>query len=218
LEPSVGAMLGPVVLNLGRVFAPRRLIAGVRRTRCRAKVLEEVVSSQARVGLGLVLACFVPGAGWAQVTPPAASGTLEGVVNEIRLLRRAIEQQSTSTARAQLLIGRLSLQDQRTARARDAVERLEGQLATGERERDQLQAAAREAQRSLEQATDQERRTELEAQSRMIRQQYAKARQRVSEAEGRLARAREALDIETGRYDELDRLLADLDRQLQAGR
>ena len=175
------------------------------------------MSSQARVAVGLVLACLLPGSGWAQVAPTAATGTLEGVVNEIRLLRQTIERQSTSAARAQLLIGRLSLQDQRTARARASVERLEGELANGERERDQLQVAARELQRSLEQAADQERRTELETQSRMVREQYGKAQQRVSQAESRLAHAREALDIETGRYDELDQSLADLDRHLQAG-
>jgi hypothetical protein len=140
------------------------------------------------------------------------------VVTEIRLLRQAVERQSTSAARAQLLIGRLGLQEQRTARARAAVERLEGELVTTERERDQLQVAARELQRSLEQAIEPERRAELEAHIRTVREQYTKAQQRVSEAQDRLAHAREALEIETGRYDELDRLLVELDRQLQAGR
>jgi chromosome segregation ATPase len=176
------------------------------------------VGSPARVALALGLAGFLAVSGWAQVAPTGTAGTLEGVINEIRLLRQAIERQSSSAARAQLLIGRLGLQEQRTARARDAVERLEGELANGERERDQLQVAAREVQRSLEQATDPERRTELETRSRMIREQYTKAQQRVSQTESRAARAREALDVETGRYDDLDRLLADLDRQLQAGR
>ncbi len=180
--------------------------------------MEEILSSPARLGLVLGLAFFLAASGWAQVAPTATAGTLDGVINEIRLLRQVIERQSSSAARAQLLIGRLGLQDQRTARARDAVERLEGELANGQRERDQLQVAAREAQRSLEQTTDQERRTELETQTRMIREQYTKAQQRVSQTEDRLTRAREALDVETGRYDDLDRLLVDLDRQLQAGR
>jgi outer membrane PBP1 activator LpoA protein len=175
-------------------------------------------SSRAGIGFALGLACFLAGPGWAQVATTGTTATLEGVIDEIRLLRQAIERQSSSAARAQLLIGRLGLQEQRTARARDAVERLEGELANGERERDQLRVAAREVQRSMEGATDQERRSELETQSRMIREQYTKAQQRVSQTEGLLARAREALDVETGRYDDLDRLLADLDRQLQAGR
>jgi chromosome segregation ATPase len=177
-----------------------------------------MLSSLARLGHVVGLAFFLAGSGWAEVAPTATEGTLDGVVKEIRLLRQAIERQSSSAARAQLLIGRLSLQDQRTARARDAVERLEGELANEERERDRLQVAAREVQRSLEQTTDQDRRTELETQSRIVREQYTKAQQRVSQLEGRLARGREALDIETGRYDDLDRLLADLDRQLQGGR
>jgi primosomal protein N'' len=177
--------------------------------------VEEIVSALARIGLVLGLAGFLPASAWAQAaTPP----TLEAVVNEIRLLRQAIERQSSSAARVQLLVGRLALQDQRTGRARDAVERLESELASDQRERDQLQVAARESQRSLEQTTDPERRAELEAQSRLMREQYAKAQQRVSQTEDRLSRAREALDVETGRYDDLDRVLTDLDRQLQAGR
>jgi len=173
------------------------------------------VGSRASVGLALALVWSLPALGSAQVPSVSGGGTLEGVVGEIRLLRQAIERQSTTAARAQLLIGRLSLQDQRTARARSTVEALEGELSNAERERDQLQSAAREMQHSLEQATEPERRTELETQSRVMREQYARAQQRLGQIEDRLAHARETLDAETGRYDELDRLLADLDRQLQ---
>jgi len=173
------------------------------------------VGSPAGTGLALALAWSLPGLGFAQAASGSGPGTMETVVSEIRLLRQAIERQSTTAARAQLLIGRLGLQDQRTARARSTVEALEGELGNAERERDQLQVAARETQRSLEQAADQERRTELENQSRMVHEQQVRAQQRVAHLENRLAHAREALEVETGRYDELDRLLADLDRQLQ---
>jgi hypothetical protein len=114
--------------------------------------VEETVNSPAGIGRVFGVAFLLSASGWAQVAPAPTAGTVEGVVNEIRLLRQAIERQSSSAARAQLLIGRLGLQDQRTARARSAVERLEGELADAQRGRDQLQVAARETQPSLEQA------------------------------------------------------------------
>ena len=168
--------------------------------------------------LAMTVALVFPATVYAQGMPASGTGTLEGITSEIRLLRQALERQSAAGTRVQLLIGRLTLQDQRTARARAAVERLESELASGERERDELQAASREMVRSLEQATDHERRTELETQSRMIRDRYTKAVAQLARTEGRVAQARQALDIEAGSYDEFDRLLADLDRQLQTGR
>ena len=173
--------------------------------------------SQPILVLGLVAVFAVPLTAHAQAASPSGAGTLDAVVKEIRLLRQALEKHSSMAARAQLLIGRLTLQDQRTARARQSVERLEGELTIAERERNQLQAGAREMARSLEQVTNDERRQQLEVESRMIRARLVDCQSNVSSTEARLAQARQALDAETGRYDELEAWLRDLDRQLQTG-
>jgi chromosome segregation ATPase len=173
------------------------------------------VKTHATATLGFVLVCFLPAAAHAQAPPPPSSGTLDAVVREVRLLRQTLERQTATAARAQLIIARLTLYDHRAARARDAVDRLEGEIANAERERDQLQAASREMARSLEQATDPDRRQQLESESRVIRKRIVEAEAQRSRTEARLAQAKQTLDVETGRYDELERWLNDLDRQLQ---
>jgi len=149
----------------------------------------------------------------AQTAPPAAA-SLDGVVREIRLLRETLERQNALNARAQLLLGRLALQDQRTARARQAVERLEGDLVTAERERDQLQASMRETTRNLDQASEPDR-LAMESQLRMMRDQFAHAQAQIASVENRLNDARQTLAVETGRYDDLDNSLTALDRLIQ---
>jgi predicted nucleic acid-binding Zn-ribbon protein len=137
------------------------------------------------------------------------------VVKELRLLRQALERQSVASARAQLLIGRLTLQDQRTARAQQAVERFQNEVRNAEGERDETQSRFRAVAQRLEQATADDPRQQLEEELRTLKTRLADSQAHVSAAEGRLSRARQAFEVETGRYDELDAWLKDLDRQMQ---
>ena len=172
---------------------------------------------QVKLGLGVVLACFLPCAARAQAQAAPGGAALDTLAREIRLLRQTLERQAAATGRAQLVIARLTLSDQRTARARAVVDRLETEAASAERSRGTMHAALRENARALEQVTDPERRQELEAKSRMVRVQAAEADAQLSRIEARLASARQTLDAEAGKYDELERWLNDLDRQLQPG-
>ncbi len=173
---------------------------------------------QLKVALGFVLACALSAMAHGQGVPPPSTGTLDAVVKEIRLLRQALERHNATSTRAQLWLGRLALQDQRTARARQAVERLEGDVAGAERGRDHHQTAAREVARALEQLTDQDQRPQLESESRTVRAALAQAQAEVSRTEARLAQARQTLDAEMGRYDEVEGWLGTLEKELQAVR
>jgi hypothetical protein len=53
---------------------------------------------------------------------------LNALLAEVRLLRQAIERQGTVAGRAQLLVGRLALQDQRVMRWQAESQRLESEL------------------------------------------------------------------------------------------
>lgn len=161
------------------------------------------------------VAMLLPGHGRAQTTPSAAVVNLDAVVQELRLLRRAVERQNSSVARTQLLLARLSLQDQRLARSRQSVERLEGELANAEREQTQLQSAARELGRALEQATEDGHRKGIEQESRLVRSRLTVSSSALQDVNGRLTQARQLLDSDTARYDELEAWLADLERELQ---
>jgi chromosome segregation ATPase len=75
----------------------------------------------------------------------------------------------------------------------------------------------RELTRSLEESTDPERRPQVEAELRIVRTRIAESQAQASSSQARLAQAREALDAETARYEELERWLGDVDRQLHDG-
>ncbi|PYQ44658.1 MAG: hypothetical protein DMF77_06590 [Acidobacteria bacterium] len=162
----------------------------------------------------LLAATTLPTRGHAQSTAPGPA-TLDTLLQEVRLLRKAIERQSVTTTRTQLLMGRIALQDQRLARARDFLERIDTELTTAERERTNVQNAAVEFARNLEETTDEAKRTELERNVRSFRKQVMDREKAVSEIRNRQAQARQALEAETARYDELDAWLRDLDHELQ---
>jgi outer membrane PBP1 activator LpoA protein len=166
---------------------------------------------------GFLVACLLPASSHAQSGPPSASATREAVLKEVRLLRQTLEKQAATTARTQLVVARLALYDQRAARARSLVERLEAEMENVERERGQLQAASREMARSLEQVTDPERRQQLESESRMTRTRMVEVETQRARAQARLDDAKQSLDLESGRYEELERWLNEMDRQLQVG-
>jgi chromosome segregation ATPase len=166
------------------------------------------------LSFGLVAMCLWPARAHAQGVASPGAGTLDSVAKEIRLLRQTLERQSSTAARVQLLIGRLSLQDQRTARAQQTVDRLQGEVASAERERDELQNHARAIAQRLEQAGTDERQA-LELESRSLRARLSSHQEHMSLVEARLSQARQALDAEAGRYDELDGWLRDLDKRLQ---
>jgi len=174
------------------------------------------VTTRSLLVLGALVTGLGPAVALAQATP-SPSGMVGVLIQEIRLLRQALERQSAAAARAQLLIGRLTLQDQRTARAKQAVERLESELAGASRERDELQAAAREAAESLGRVSDDEGREQLERQTRMLRARLASLQEDISQAQSRLLEARQALEVETSGHEDLEARLRDLDRELQGG-
>jgi chromosome segregation ATPase len=162
--------------------------------------------------VALFTAIALPTVGHGQTAAPA---TLDTLLQEVRLLRKAIEKQGVTAARTQLLMGRIALQEQRLARARDLLERVDGQLMAAERERDHLRSAAAEFAHSLEEATDEARRAELESAVRNVRVQVTDQEKVLSEIRTRHTQAQQALEAETSRYDELDSWLRDLDRELQ---
>jgi chromosome segregation ATPase len=175
------------------------------------------MTRQVVLAIGFLVSYGLPVATYAQAGSPSGGVALDAVVREIRLLRQALEKQGSATARAQLLIARLTLQDERTARARQSVEKLEDHMGNLARERDQIEGAMRQVRHSLEQVSAEERRRDLEAEANMIRARLAEVQAQVSRTEQRLAQAKEALEIETGQYDELQAWLRDLDKQLQGG-
>ncbi len=132
--------------------------------------------------VGLVL---VPATARSQATPlPPPTG--DSLIQEIRLLRQALERQATGSARVQLLVGRLAVQDQRVARTQEAAERMEGESFALEQQRRRMDAEVRELTRLFEQEADDARRTELEGKLRMAKARYQELDARLTALEREL--------------------------------
>ena len=79
-------------------------------------------------GAILILCGFcAPPTARAQAKDDANTAALNALLSEVRLLRHAIERQNTLSGRARLLVGQLTLQDQRVARSQAEAQRLEAE-------------------------------------------------------------------------------------------
>jgi chromosome segregation ATPase len=142
-----------------------------------------------------------------------APDTLEVLLSEVRLLRQTLEKQVALQARAQLVVGRLALQDQRLARARSELQRAESDAQGLSSQRTQIQTALAELQRSPE-SVDPSRQADVEREQRMMVVRLQEIEKALGAAEGRRSRAVQAASAEEARYEELERWFDDLDREL----
>jgi hypothetical protein len=160
--------------------------------------------------VGLVL---VPATVRSQATPlPPPTG--DSLIQEIRLLRQAVERQATGSARVQLMVGRLAVQDQRVARTQEATERMDEEAFALEQQRRRMDAEVRELTRSFEQEADDARRAELEGKLRAAKARSAEHAAATAQLESRRSRARQSAAQEQARYQELDGKLTELEREL----
>jgi chromosome segregation ATPase len=171
-----------------------------------------LVHSTTKATLALLAILIAPASATAQAS--AAGPVLDQLLGEVRLLRQAIEQQGARQARAQLLIGRLSLQDQRVARLRAESWRLESETGSLGAERTRMQAVVAEMGASLERASSAEQAGNIESELRMLGTRLQQVESTLAGLESQQVQARQALEAAAARYDELERWFDDLERDL----
>jgi chromosome segregation ATPase len=150
-----------------------------------------------------------------QSVAPGDRATLGALVLEVRLLRQAIEKQTATAVRSQLLVGQLAIQHQRVVRARDAVDRVAEAVDAAARKQDQLREALAKVNRVLSDVIEEPRRSELEREIGALRAQLADQDRAVSRLRTRHSQAEQSLTTEERVYGELESSLSTLDRQLQ---
>jgi chromosome segregation ATPase len=146
----------------------------------------------------------------AQQPQPASPDALVG---EVRLLRQALERQATLEARVQLVVGRLTLQDQRVARAHAELQRSEDEVASLTADSGHIEdemAELKQAQNS----GDPSREAEVESQVKLTNSRLQESKALRARAEDRRNRAAAAIAVEEGRYNELQRAFDELDKEL----
>ena len=148
-----------------------------------------------------------------QATPlPPPNG--DSIIQELRLLRQAIERHGRGSAQVALLTGRLAVLDQRVARTQEAADRLDDEGFAVEQQRRRLEAEVRDLTRALELAKDEGRRADLDLKLRSTRARLDEKVAFAGRIESRRARVRQAASEEQARYRDLDAKLAELEREL----
>ncbi len=165
---------------------------------------------------GLVAALILGAFGIGVAAQQAAPLQTE-LLAEVRLLRQSIEALAGANARVQIVFGRLQLQEQRTATAARRLDDLRGALSAASMRAGEMGDRIKELE---EFSTDSRRMPEqLEA----LRQELSMARRELTRIEterGRLmgeeSEAAVALNLEQGRWSDLNRQLEELERALVA--
>ena len=169
---------------------------------------------------GHVLRVMVWGVAMLAVLSPGASSaaeeseTLVALLQEVRLLRQAMERSSEFVARSQLLTGQLSVQERRLARAQSELDGIDRELASIVADQPRIQTFLEELERTIVEQRDPERRQQIEFELKQMQAQFDQLRTRERELSSRRVRAFEALEIERNRYEELDNRLYQLEREL----
>jgi chromosome segregation ATPase len=148
-----------------------------------------------------------------QATPlPPPNG--DSIIQELRLLRQAIERHGRGSAQVALLTGQLAVLDQRAARTEEAADRLDDESFALEQQRRRLEAEVRDVTRALEQSKDEGRRADLDLKLRSTRARLDEKAAFAARVESRRARARQAASEQQARSRDLDARLVELEREL----
>lgn len=153
--------------------------------------------------------------------PVAAQGaregaTLEVLLSEVRALRLAIERQAALQARGQLLMGRLTLQEQRLLRARIELQSTEREIANLGSEAARMRSQQEDMQAALEN-TEPEQRPHVERELKRAASRIRELQESLTALELRRTQAGQALEAERGRQEELERWVEQLERELSRG-
>lgn len=168
----------------------------------------------ARLTAALLILGLVPCAARAQAVDDGGTPTLGALLREVRALRQAIERQGTVAGRAQLLIGRLALQDQRVARGQAESQRLETDASSAASGRTRTQAMLAEQRSAIDRAKDSDEAAAMQGRVRMLEAQLKQESANLATLEARRTEANQTLEMERARYEELSARFDQLERDL----
>ncbi len=165
--------------------------------------------------LALALLGLLPLEGGSQTVAPADRAPLAALVQEVRLLRQAIEKQTAATVRSRLLATQLAVHAQRVVRAQEAADRAADAVEAAERKQDQLRSSMARLTRVSADVVEEPRRSQLEREGETLRSQLADQDRAVVHLTTRRTEAEKSLATEQRLYEDLESSLGALDRQVQ---
>ena len=170
-------------------------------------------------GAILILCSFcAPPTTRAQARDDASTAALNALLAEVRLLRHAIERQNALSGRVQLLVGQLTLQDQRVARSQAEAQRLEAEASSLAVARARTQATLAESRTGTDRAKDADEAAAIQRSVRMLEVQLKQESTNLATLEARRVEANQALEAERARYEDLSARFDQLERDLEPSR
>jgi predicted nucleic acid-binding Zn-ribbon protein len=170
--------------------------------------------------LGVICLAFLSGAALTrygkaaetqQITDGAASQVL---VQEIRSLRRALQDFTVGNSRLQVFIERCRLQQIIVERLNDEYNGIQSQIDSNEDQIRQMEETTKNLERLLSAEADQLRRGEMEREHKSITTNIEQVKQRTQRLQERGIQANGLLQSERAKLDELKDSLDSLERSL----
>ncbi len=169
--------------------------------------------------IAIVVAVVIAGWTWTEHTPlraqqPIAAGAdvLPALLTEVRGLRAAMEQMASDNAHAQLLVGRLHLQEGRIAGMVRRLDTIHDSLSTAKREYEQIRGSVQmlESDHTPGETPQGDRDSLLGG----LRRQVASAKSNVDRLSAEENQLTQDLTTEQGRWIEINQRLDELERTL----
>jgi chromosome segregation ATPase len=163
----------------------------------------------------LAMLAFLPAEGRGQSSGATERVTRDAVAAEVRLLRQAVERLAAVSVRSHVLVSRLAVQQQRVARAQDAVDRVAQAMDAADRTQERTRGALAKLNGVLANVIEEPRRSELEREVETLRADLVDNDRNVARLRARRSQAEQSLRSEQQIYGELEASLNGLDRELQ---
>lgn len=139
---------------------------------------------------------------------------LTQLLAEVRELRVVLQRQGADTARIQLLISRLTIQETRVSRIARDLDDVREQLVRVTTEQRQMAEGAKNMEGVLSDMADSSQRLQMEQQIKMMNQQLQELRRQEHRLRGQEAELESSLGGEQARWVEISNRLDELERSL----
>lgn len=148
-------------------------------------------------------------------TTPADQQVLQALLSEVRQLRLTIQRANISVFRAQLMIERLRMQQERVDRLTRQVEENQNELTGTGLSRSQLTERSQDLESQIKTEQDAGRRVQLELQYKELKYIIEQQTDRETQMRARQVQLTTQLQAERARLDEIDSRLEALERELE---
>lgn len=148
-------------------------------------------------------------------TTPGDQQVLQALLSEVRQLRLTLQRANLSVFRAQIMIERLRMQQERVDRLARQLEENQNELTGSALSQSQLTERGKELESQIKSEQDAGRRAQLEAQSKELTYIMEQQTERETQLRARQGQLATQLQAERTKLDEIDSRLEALERELE---